>query len=154
MKEINMSIIARTYRFIRYNEHKALTLKAWILSARYRFQMLYADRKKLKNKWGIAGEESPMEASFQDYKYAVRVSYAVNQVCNKTKWESKCLVRALTAQKLMSEKGIGSTMYLGCKEEKGKMLAHAWIRCGAMYVTGGNGAADGFAIVEKFKARV
>jgi hypothetical protein len=54
----------------------------------------------------------------------------------------------------MSEKGIGSTMYLGCKEEKGKMLAHAWIRCGAMYVTGGNGAADGFAIVEKFKARV
>ena len=149
-----MSILARTYRFFKYNEHKALTLKAWVLSAWYRFQMLYTDTKKLKKKWGISGEESPMEATLQEYRFVKKVSYAVNQVCGKTKWESKCLVRALTAQWLMAERGIDSTLYLGCKEDKGQMVAHAWIRCGNAYVTGGNGEANGYAIVEKFRARI
>lgn len=149
-----MDIIARVYRFIRYNQHKQLTLKAWLLSAVYRFQMLHWDTKKLRHKWGIPGEETPMDATLDDYRFAKRVSYAVNQVCNKTKWESKCLVRALTAQRLLSEKKIDSTLYLGCKEENGKMVAHAWIRCGKMYVTGGNGAADGYAVVEKFRAKI
>ena len=150
-----MGVLARGYRFLRYNEHKVLTLKAWALSARYRYQMLYEDTKKLRSKWGITGEESPEDATIDEYRFAKKVSYAVNQVCNKTRWESKCLVRALTAQKLLMEKGIASTLYLGCKEdEKGKMVAHAWIRCGKAYVTGGNGAADGYAVVEKFRARI
>ena len=149
-----MSIIGRAYRFIRYNEHKALTLKAWVLSARYRHQMLGKDTSKFKHKWGIAGQESSEEATMDEYRFAKRVAYSVNQVCSKTKWESKCLVRALTAQKLLAEKGIDSTMYLGCKEDNGKMVAHAWIRVGKMFVTGGNGAADGYAVVEKFKAKV
>lgn len=149
-----MGIIARGYRFIRYNEHKALTLKAWVLSARFRFQMLYEDTAKLNKKWGIEGEETPEEAALDEYRFCKRVAYAVNQVCNKTKWESKCLVRALTAQRLMAEKGIESTMYLGCKELNGKMVAHAWIRVGRMYVTGGNGAAEGYGVVAKFKSRM
>jgi hypothetical protein len=149
-----MGIIARGYRFIRYNEHKALTLKAWVLSARFRFQMLYEDTAKLNKKWGIEGEETPWEASLEEYRFCKRVAYAVNQVCNKTRWESKCLVRALTAQRLMAEEGIESTMYLGCKELDGKMVAHAWIRVGRMYVTGGNGAADGYGVVAKFKSRM
>jgi hypothetical protein len=117
--------------------------------------MLYADTKKLNKKWGIEGEESAYDVPMDVYRYCKKVSYAVNQVCNKTKWESKCLVRALTAQRLLSEKGIDSTMYLGCKlDENQKMVAHAWIRCGKVFVTGGNGAADGYAIVDKFKARI
>uniref|UniRef100_UPI00047A35ED lasso peptide biosynthesis B2 protein n=1 Tax=Butyrivibrio sp. VCD2006 TaxID=1280664 RepID=UPI00047A35ED len=110
-----MSILARGYRFLRYNEHKGLTLKAWALSARYRYQMLYEDTKKLRSKWGIVGEESPEDATIDEYRFAKKVAYSVNQVCNKTRWESKCLVRALTAQKLLLEKGIESTLYLGCK---------------------------------------
>ncbi len=149
-----MSIIGRCYRFIRYNEHKSLTIKAWVMSAYYRHQMLSEDTRKLKEKWGIPGLESSEEVSLEEYSFSKKVSYAVNQVCNKTKWESKCLVRALTAQRLLSEKGIVSTLYLGCKEdENGKMVAHAWLRCGQAYVTGGNGTSDGYAIVEKFKSR-
>lgn len=149
-----MSILARGYRFIRYNEHKKVTLQAWVLSARYRYQMLHGNTKRLKGKWGIAGEESATEATLDEYRYAKKVAYAVNQVCEKTKWESKCLVRALTAQKLLIEKNIDSTLYLGCREDNGKMVAHAWIRVGRMFVTGGNGVANGYAVVEKFKARL
>ncbi|WP_029233684.1 lasso peptide biosynthesis B2 protein [Butyrivibrio sp. VCB2006] len=150
-----MSIIARTYRFIRYNEHKGVTLKAWVLSAYYRHQMLYEDTKKLNSKWGIEGNETSYEATLDEYRYAKKVAYAVNQVCSKTKWESKCLVRALTAQRLLAEKKIDSTLYLGCKmDENQKMVAHAWIRVGQAFVTGGDGAADGYAIVDKFSARI
>lgn len=150
-----MSLVARGYRFIRYNEHKSETLKAFILSAYFRYQILYGKSIKLKKKWGIAGEESTFDVTEAEYRYAKKVSYAVNRVCNKTKWESKCLVRALTAQKLLAEKGIDSTMYLGCKEnDNKKMVAHAWIRCGKTFVTGGNGAEEGFAVVEKFRAGI
>lgn len=150
-----MGLLARGYRFIRYNEHKALTLKAWVLSAYYRHQMLGKNTSKLNKKWGIEGVESPAEASLEEYKFAKKVSYAVNQVCSKTKWESKCLVRALTAQKLLTEKKIDSTLYLGCKEDENhKMVAHAWIRVGRAYVTGGDGVAQGYGVVDKFKAKV
>lgn len=150
-----MSILMRGYRFLRYNEHKAITLKAWVLSAFYRHQMLQKDTRKFNKKWGIEGEESSQDATLDEYKFARKVSYAVNQVCNKTRWESKCLVRALTAQKLLSEKKIDSTLYLGCKEDENhKMIAHAWIRVGKLFVTGGNGAAAGYAIVDKFRARI
>ena len=95
------------------------------------------------------------DATLDEYRFCKKVAYSVNQVCGKTKWESKCLVRALSAQRLLAEKGIDSTLYLGCKmDENKKMIAHAWIRVGKMYVTGGNGAADGYAVVDKFRARV
>ena len=150
-----MGLFFRGYRFLRYNEHKRETLKAYFWSGIYRYQILYKPSKKLKPKWGIAGEESPKKASLDDYRYAKKVSYAVNQVCSKTKWESKCLVRALTAQKLLAEKGIESTMYLGVKEDGNhKMVAHSWIRVGRVFVTGGNGVADGYAVVDKFRSRI
>ena len=135
-----MNLIRRGIRFIKYNEHKSLTLLAWIYSA-----------KRLKCRWGAEGEESPKEADVPQYLYAKKVSYAVDQVCQKTKWESKCLVRALTAQKLLRRKKIATTLYLGCGlNENGKMIAHAWLRCGKMYVTGGDGRD--YAIVDKFRA--
>ncbi len=143
-------MIGRIYRFIRYNEHKPETIQAWIYSAFFRIQILYRKSDKLKDDWGIRGEESPEDAGIEEYRYAKKVSYAVNQVCNKTKWESKCLVRALTAQRLLKKKGIQSTMYLGCGlDENGNMIAHAWLRCGKMYVTGGDGKE--YAMVDKFR---
>ena len=150
-----MSIIGRIYRFIRYNKHKKLTLKAWMLSAYYRFQMLYTDTAKLNKKWGIEGEESPEDVTLREYRICRNVAYSVHRVCSKTKWQSKCLVRALTAQRLLAEKGIESTLYLGCKmDENQEMVAHAWLRVGKAYVSGGNGAEDGYAIVDKFRSKV
>ena len=142
--------MGRLYRFIRYNNAKKITIQAWLYSAVFRFRILYTQSDKLRKNWGKEGEESPETATMEEYRYAKRVSYAVDHVCNKTKWESKCLVRALTAQKLLRKKGIPSTLYLGCGLKDGEMVAHAWLRCGKMYVTGGNGAD--YATVDKFMA--
>ncbi|MBE5937538.1 MAG: lasso peptide biosynthesis B2 protein [Lachnospiraceae bacterium] len=145
-----MKFIKSIVRFIRYNEYKSVSLLCWWYSAIYRFQVLHMDTKKLRKKWGFEGEESPDDEAMENYRYAKAVSMCVNHVCNKTAWESKCLVRALTAQKLLKRKGIQSTMYLGCGMDEGKMVAHAWLRCGRMYVTGGNG--EEYAVVDKFRA--
>ena len=53
-------------------------------------------------------------------------------------------------ERMMGERGgIHSTLYLGVGKDEGKMIAHAWLRCGQMYVTGGNGSS--YAMVAKFR---
>lgn len=134
--------------FIKDNQFKTETLLSYFYSALFRLQILLIKPKYLKKHWGEEGRETVDKEPREIYIYAASVSRIVNRICTKTSWESKCLVRALTAQKLLKRKKIHSTMYLGCKMDEGKMVAHAWIRCGEMYVTGGNG--EGYAVVDKF----
>ncbi len=145
-----MKIVKKLYRFLKYNHHKKLSIAAFCYSAVYRFQILWIHPKKLQKNWGVEGEESETEATPNQYRYALRVARAVDHACSRTTWESKCLVRALTAQHLLKRKEVPSTLYLGCGKEEERMIAHAWLRVGDMYVTGGNGA--GYAIVSKFKS--
>jgi hypothetical protein len=140
------------YNFITDNQFKTETLLSYLYSAVFRVQILLIKPKYLRKNWGEEGKESELQEPREIYKYAASVSRIVDRICTKTAWESKCLVRALTAQKLLLRKDLHSTMYLGCKLEDGKMVAHAWLRCGEMYVTGGNGAEAGYAIVDKFYA--
>lgn len=144
-----MNFVRRIKRFYKFNKQKKLTILCYIYSAWFRFIILHTDSKKMQKNWGIEGEESPQEELLQNYQYANKVGSCVNRICKKTAWESKCLVRALTAQKLLKRKNIHSTLYLGCATENGKMIAHAWLRCGSMYVTGGEGI--GYVIVDKFR---
>ena len=144
-----MNFLKRFVRFIRYNEYKSVSILCYIYSAWYRFQVLHMDTKKMRVKWGIEGEESVEDETMENYRYAKAVSICVNHVCEKTAWESKCLVRALTAQKLLKRKSISSTLYLGCGIDNGNMVAHAWLRCGRMIVVGANGRD--YTVVDKFR---
>ncbi len=141
-------MIHKIYNFITKNTSKKETILSYLYSGIFRMQLLWIKPKYLQKHWGEEGKESEAKEDVECYRYAYKVSQVVNRICSKTSWESKCLVRALTAQKLLKEKNIHTTLYLGCKMEDGKMVAHAWLRCGEMYVTGGNG--DGYAVVDKF----
>lgn len=146
---LHNSIFARGYRFWKYCKCRKLCVQALVLSAYYRFCIWVRKPNKLHRYMGIRGEESKEKETEENYRYAYHVAYAVSRVCNRTAWESKCLVRALCAQRLLHKKGIESTLYLGCGKEEGKLVAHAWLRCGEVYVTGGNGAE--YATVDKFR---
>jgi len=137
--------------FIENNHNKKMTLAVYFYTAIYRFLILTHPSKVLQRHWGESGSESQETETDDHYRYAYRVSKVVNGVSNRTEWESKCLVRALTARKLLLRKGITCTLYLGVgKDENGKMIAHAWLRSGEMYVTGGNGSE--YANVAKFSS--
>lgn len=146
----SLYMIKSIYRFLRYNRRKKLTLAIWVLTAYHRLTILLIPPKKLQPHWGIQGEESPEKDTPEHYRQAVRIAREVIRIADKTPWESKCLVRALTTQDLVHRKGIETTLYLGVgKDENGKMIAHSWIRCGEIYLTGGDGST--YSMVAKFR---
>ena len=104
---------------------------------------------KLKMNLGNHNEESKSEASKEEYEIARKIRNAVVNTSKYTPWESLCLVQSMTVQKMLSKRNIHSTLYLGVnKDENNEMKAHSWIRCGQMYVTGGDGSS--YATVAKF----
>ena len=105
---------------------------------------------KLRKRMGKVKVESPQDVDNECYKKAVRIARIVGIVSYHTPWESKCLVQALTAQKMLKEQGVSTTLYLGVKkDENNQMIAHAWTRCGNYFVTGGSNR-HGYAVVAKF----
>lgn len=141
--------IKRIKDFIKVNGEKGMTLMAYIYAAYYRFCVLHIPKQKLEQKMGVRGEESIAEETEEHLKQARLIAFHVNRITTHTPWESKCLVRALTVQRLLKQRGITSTLYLGVGKENDKMVAHAWLRCGLIYLTGGNGRD--YATVTKFR---
>lgn len=136
--------------FLKHNKNKRITIEAWIFCMYYRIIVFSIPMKYLEKKFGIRDEESAAEETKRDYYWAVRVSKEVNRIADKTPWDSKCLVRALTAQRILKRRDVATTLYLGVgRDDNKKMIAHAWLRCGSFYVTGGTG--EGYAMVAKFK---
>ena len=94
--------------------------------------------------------ESCYDIKIEEYRRVKRIVWAVNEASKYTPWESKCLVKAITAQRMLKGYKIYSTIYLGInKDGENNMEAHAWLRCGSMYVTGGY-EKEGFKEVAKF----
>lgn len=98
---------------------------------------------------GTINEESTQELIGESYRQAYEVAQAVTRVCRHTPWQSKCLVQALIAQHLLKKHQIPSTLYLGVGKVGEEMIAHAWLRSGEYYLTGGCG--EGYALVAKFR---
>ena len=146
-------MIKHLWNFVKYNNEKNITIKAYVYAAYYRICILiWKDKQgeKLEKILGERGEESSYTESYETYRIAKNISRHVNRIAKHTPWESKCMVRALTAQKLLEERGIETTLYLGVgTKEDGTMRAHAWLRCGEYCVTGEGNAEC--AVVAKYK---
>jgi len=110
---------------------------------------------KLKFKWiaGLLGDVNhETESSNEGLDlYKVRqVSMAIRIMSKYTFWESKCLAQAFTAKLMLNRRNQKSTVYLGiAKDKSGSLIAHAWVRCGRIYVSGGDGSLK-FTITSKF----
>lgn len=134
--------------FLTKNPWKKETILTYYYSAKFRMQLLLCPTERLHRNWGTRDLESAWAEPVETYRQAAAVSRIVNRVCDRTPWQSKCLVRALAAQRLLYRRGIPTTLYMGCGVEEGKMVAHAWLRCGKIYVTGGDGS--GYTTVARF----
>ena len=120
---------------------KIMTIKTLLLSAWYRFRILTVPFERLAKKMGIKDHESSQLQEKDNY--IVWVHRVVEAVSRHTPWESNCFVKALTAKRLLNRKGYKATIYMGVgKDNEGKLIAHAWLRCGLFYVTGGNGTLN------------
>lgn len=143
-------LISKLKKFIKLsNSNKLLIIKVVFITAIVRFAMVNIKFKILKKYMGEHNKESTWTLKTEEYVKIKKIRWAVITVSKNTPWESKCLVQALAAQRLLTVQGISSTLYLGVNKQTDISLnAHAWIRSGDVYVTGGTG--EGFATVAKF----
>lgn len=68
---------------------------------------------------------------------ARRIGAIIRKVGCRVPWKCKCLEYAIAAKLLLKRRAIPSTVYFGVRNENGELKAHAWLRSGAVIVTGG-----------------
>lgn len=74
-------------------------------------------------------------------KLAGHITNIVEAVCNRTPWQSTCLVQAIVCKQLLQKHGIHCTLYLGLLRMDGsrKLTSHAWLKAGEVLLTGARG---------------
>ncbi|MFE5321189.1 lasso peptide biosynthesis B2 protein [Paenibacillus sp. NPDC056579] len=99
---------------------------------------------------GAQMEETTMAERDGDKADLLKVRESIRIMSEHTLWESRCLVRAIAALKMLERRRISTTLYLGtARDESGAMVAHAWLRSGPFYITGAEGM-ERFTVVGKF----
>ncbi|NOV00219.1 lasso peptide biosynthesis B2 protein [Paenibacillus sp. LMG 31457] len=112
--------------------------------------LLFIPFSKVAPSLGAQMEETTNAQTQMNTATLLRIHDAIQVMSRHTFWESKCLVKAIAALKMLERRQIESTLYLGTgRDESGKMVAHAWLRSGPYYITGADGM-ERYAVVGKF----
>ncbi len=141
----------RLLRFIKLpGQMKLLCVEAYLLLS---FSALILRIFRFSAIAGVLGYAN-RETSHSDHgidPYLVKqISLAIQLMQRYTFRESTCLIQAYTAKMMLRKRKLKSTVYLGvAKMADTKMTAHAWVRCGTIFVTGGD-ASQVFTITGKF----
>ena len=117
---------------------KILLILCFALMGIVRLIIIFIPFRFIASRIGEKMSESPPEVDGNAQAKAAKIGWAISKMSRITPWESKCLVQALTAQIILKFLNIPYTLYLGLdRDESSKLIAHAWLRCGNLVVTGG-----------------
>ena len=129
---------------------KGLYLEVFFLTGIVRLVVLVLPFRWLAPALGKHMQESPDKEDITILKKARRIGRIIESVSRYTLWESKCLVQAIVGKIILRQYGISNTLYLGVgKDEQMSLVAHSWLRCGELILTGGHDLHR-YAIVGKF----
>lgn len=116
---------------------KILVFAIFLLIRIIRLLIIIIPSKHLAILLGRKMEESPVVLDSTSQLRALKTGWALNVISNHTRWDKKCLARAITGQIILRILHIPSTLYLGvAKDESNNMIAHAWLRSGEHIITG------------------
>lgn len=149
-----MMRIARKLKLLAGMEalHLLLLAEAFCLMGWARFRLLRSPFVKLAGSLGEFMKETGYEERADRRREMSIIQNTLHIASRNTLWESKCLVRAVAGLMMLKRRGIESTLYLGTsKDEKGRLIAHAWLRSGPRYITGAE-EMERFVEVGKFAA--
>lgn len=145
-----MDMLRRARTFFRLDmKTKLLFVEAYFHLARGRY-LKTIPFSKVAPSLGEQMKETSFALILSNKGELARVSRAINLMSRYTFWESQCLVKAFAGMKMLEKRNIESTLYLGtARDEKGEMIAHAWLRSGPFYISGAE-VMDRFTVVAKF----
>lgn len=128
----------------------ALLVETGVTLALARLAVVCVSFERLSPALGAHGEQTPAVVNPDTADALARIGWAIGAVARRTPWRSKCLEQAITAQALLKRRGLESTLYLGiARDETGDAAPHAWLRSGAVHVTGG-AHVDHYAVVASY----
>ena len=94
-------------------------------------------RRYVLKRIGALGVESTFDITDKSQKVVASVAKAIRRTVRYSPWRVSCFAKAISAKQRLKKKGIPSTLYIGvAKDGERKVVAHAWLRCGALIVTG------------------
>jgi hypothetical protein len=129
-------------------EEKLLFFEAVRISLKYRLLThLVPDRWYLP-KLGTFHKESNDILSPGQHLIVKQVYKAVRRSSLYLPFKEKCLIESIVAKKMLKNRGIESTLYLGVAyDDWENLVAHSWLRSGSLIITGKRGK-DKFTAVE------
>lgn len=138
IKKVVLIFIRYLIKFIKLPwRKKCFIIEAFFLMGLARMAILIFPFRYIASIIGNQMAESSYEVNDKSHLAAHEIGYIVQRLSSWTPWESKCLVKALAAQIMLKNRHIPTTLYLGiAKDGTEKLLAHAWLRCGEIIVTG------------------
>ena len=114
-----------------------LLIQTFVTVLYYAFLITLFSRRFILKRVGKAGVESPHEISANDTVLAKQVAQAIRRSERIIPWRITCFAKAIAAKKILKQRGLPSTLYLGvAKVGSDSITAHAWLRCGNVIVTG------------------
>ncbi len=128
---------------------QVLLLQAVALLGVSRLLIKLVSFRRLERFLGQRLTESAPDLPAGDLARVRSVAKAIRQVSPHTPWTSNCFPQALAAKTMLRWRGIDSTLYLGARfdESTAELAAHAWLRSGPLYLTGGDGSEHFGAII-------
>ena len=82
---------------------------------------------------------------------AIQIRRAIQLAARYAPWRADCYPQAIVARFLLGLYGLPFTLSMGVRRDPvtGDMLAHAWVQCGRICVTGGDGDNE-YSVVAVF----
>jgi len=107
--------------------------------------------RRLAPRLGQPQAESPHSLTPEAVQQAQLIARLVSIAGHRLPWTCTCLVQALAGMQMLRRRGQSCTLYLGvAKNQTQQLSAHAWLRSGEVFVTGGREHHD-FVIVGSFQ---
>jgi hypothetical protein len=79
-----------------------------------------------------------------------QIARAVRRASRHVPWETRCLVKAIAAKRMLSRRKINCTIYLGVAKDNDRLIAHAWLTSGDIIITGKNSGKH-YSVVSIFE---
>lgn len=142
--------MGRLKKFIALGKQKKwLLIEAAVALAKGRV-MVWLPFAKIAPALGVYMKETACATSPEEARKVRQVKRAIALMHRHTPWQTHCLARAFAGMSMLKRRGIECTLYLGTgKDEKGKLIAHAWLRSGEIYISGDD-VMDQFTVVATY----
>lgn len=102
------------------------------------FNTSFSPMKKYVKKLGKEKTESPETALQEHQEYLLSLKTAIRRAAKFAPFKSRCLQQAYAGKIILNKQNIPSTIYFGvAKDETKGLKAHAWLRAGDIYISGG-----------------